>query len=116
MLLELLGIGPSGGGLFFTNLVLAIFCLLALVALAVRYRRIAPGAERQQLRWVFLGFVCGMLLLAAATVGIGAQSVLVSRDPRWQIWMFVTLYPMGSLGMVLHHARADRLGAALPPL
>jgi hypothetical protein len=92
--------GPSSGSLFLTNLVLAIFCLLALAALAARYRRIPAGVERQQLRWVFLGFVCGMLLLAGASVGIGAQSALASRDPRWEIWMFVTFYPMGTTGMI----------------
>jgi hypothetical protein len=93
-------LGPSGDSLFLTNLLLAMFCLLALVALAARYRRIAAGPERQQLRWVFLGFGCGMVLLAAAMIGIGAESALVSRDPRWEVWMFVTFYPIGTLGMI----------------
>ena len=42
------------------------FLGLGVLSIAVPYRRLAPGLERQQVRWVLFGFATGTLLLAAA--------------------------------------------------
>lgn len=40
--------------------------LLLLAAQVVRYRRLEPGAKRQQIKWAALGFAAGFLLVGAA--------------------------------------------------
>jgi hypothetical protein len=40
--------------------------LLLLAAQVVRYRRLDPGRERQQIKWAALGFAAGFLLVGAA--------------------------------------------------
>ena len=43
-----------------------LFAVIA--AQGVRYRRLEPGIERQQIKWVAFGFAAGLLLLAVAFV------------------------------------------------
>jgi hypothetical protein len=43
------------------------FLGLAVLSIALPYRRLPPGLERQQVRWVLFGFVAGTILLFAAT-------------------------------------------------
>jgi hypothetical protein len=74
----------EASGLLSTSLFLpvAIGCILAsLSALAVRYRQLEPGIQKQQLKWVLLGLVCGIALIlsargaALATAGMAIPSV-----------------------------------------
>jgi len=52
------------------NITSISFFLLCLSALLVRFQRVAPGAERQQIRWALFGFagfaVCGIVLTNGA--------------------------------------------------
>jgi hypothetical protein len=74
---------------FSNNLIfstLAAFIVLAAIALVARYRRLEPGAERQQLRWVFLGFVVGALMLMFAIAGLLLSWQIEGADARWDVW------------------------------
>jgi hypothetical protein len=62
------------------------FLLTALVALVARYRKLDPGAERQQLRWAFFGFAIGVALqIIIMLVGVVAHASQ-GDDPRWVAW------------------------------
>jgi hypothetical protein len=70
--------------------------LMLLAGQIVRYRRLEPGAKRQQIKWAALGFTAGFLLVGAA---IGMS--LVHYD-SWSaaargIWLLatVTLFNLG---------------------
>lgn len=43
------------------------FMAVAVLSIALPYRRLPPGLERQQVRWVLFGFATGTILLVAAT-------------------------------------------------
>lgn len=75
------------------------FLLLILAALVSRYRRLAPGAERQQLRWVFLGFVAGVVLLMAGILARTTAEAQQATDPRWLAWDYAFIGPLFFLGM-----------------
>lgn len=64
------------------------FPLLALTALASRYRRVGRGAERQQLRWAFFCLATGTILLGLTFVGLVAASAWQAEDPRWLVWQY----------------------------
>lgn len=64
----------------------SIFCTLAVVALVARYRRLPEGAERQQMRWVFFGFVTGMVLLIVSAFLSILGLRLSAVDARWYAW------------------------------
>ncbi|QDP20373.1 hypothetical protein FMM02_10670 [Sphingomonas xanthus] len=60
-------IGISSTSLY---LPIAIGCILAtLAALTVKYRLLGPGTQKQQLKWVMLGLVCGIGLILSARAG-----------------------------------------------
>ncbi|MBC7986487.1 MAG: hypothetical protein H7X93_07435, partial [Sphingomonadaceae bacterium] len=73
---------------------------LAVAALAARYRRLPPGVERQQLRWVFFGFAVGAILFGAGMVILAGEPMLVALDRRWSVWIEVTVTPFAALGLV----------------
>lgn len=62
------------------------FLLTALVALVARYRKLDPGAERQQLRWAFFGFAVGVALQMTIMVIRVAANASQGEDPRWVAW------------------------------
>jgi hypothetical protein len=84
LLLVLLPLVPPDWG----NLLAAGNCLLAVVALISRYRRLPAGAERLQLRWAFLGFLIGALMIVVSLGfdALGAASIV--EDPRWVVWRY----------------------------
>ncbi|HYD37925.1 MAG TPA: hypothetical protein VEA60_09950, partial [Allosphingosinicella sp.] len=43
------------------------FLAVAVLSIALPYRRLPPGLERQQVRWVLFGFAAGTILLVVAT-------------------------------------------------
>jgi hypothetical protein len=63
-------------------------CLLAIVALGSRYRKLPTGPERLQIRWAFHGFVIGALLFVIAVmIQISAMN-WQAEDPRWVAWQY----------------------------
>jgi hypothetical protein len=62
------------------------FLLTALVALVARYRKLDPGAERQQLRWAFFGFAIGLALQIIIMLIRFAANTWQGGDPRWVAW------------------------------
>ena len=79
------------------QVVVAIAALLALLGShVVRYRRLPPGIERQQLKWAAFGFAAGFVLLLVAFLMVAA----IPDDPSQQNALFnlVTLV-FFSLGM-----------------
>ena len=69
------------------NFSVAFFLGLGVAALAIRYRRLAPVIERQQLRWVFLGFAAGTACIIAITLILAASAALTASDPRMAVWL-----------------------------
>ena len=66
------------------------FLLLALTALVARYRKLDPGAERQQLRWAFFGLAIGLFLeIIIVVIGLAANA-WQGEDPRWVAWNSVS--------------------------
>jgi len=66
------------------GLLSAAFLAVGVACLAFRYRRLSPGAERQQIRWAMFGFVAGTALLA---VGIIFQIIAaLDTNPIAEVW------------------------------
>ena len=86
------------------NLGFVALLALGVAALAFRYRRLPAGAEQQQLRWVFLGFGVGTILLGSGVLIFTAMDMLAQIDRRWLVWGLVLLYPLGALGVVSYAA------------
>lgn len=75
------------------------FLLAAAAALIIRYRRLPAGAERQQLRWVFFGFLAGSAMLVLNIIGLLVSEQLQVTDARWNAWnVFAGLF--GTVGVM----------------
>jgi hypothetical protein len=61
--------------------------VLCLVVQIVRYRALAPGPQRQQIRWVLFGFAAAAIALAASTLAgdIGEEA----SDPARWAWLLI---------------------------
>jgi len=60
------------------------FLAVGVACLALRYRRLSPGTERQQIRWAMFGFVAGIALVAA---GIILQIIAaLDTNPMAEVW------------------------------
>jgi hypothetical protein len=81
------------------NIALPILILSAVTTLAFRYQALPPGPQRQQLRWVFLGFAWGGGLLALVLLSTRATAAAAHADPRWLFWGSFILAPLFSLGL-----------------
>lgn len=55
--------------------------LLLIAAQVIRYRRLEPGLERQQIKWAALGFAIAFLLVGAALI------MSLAPYDRWPIWV-----------------------------
>ncbi len=62
------------------------FLIATVVALVGRYRHLPPGIERQQLRWVFFGFVAGFAMIILGFMWALLSEQLQAVDARWYIW------------------------------
>ena len=69
-----------------------------IAVLALRYRQVAPGVERQQLRWTLLGFAGGTALILAVIMSFLIVTTLYRDDPRAQIWGPLAFSLLVSLG------------------
>jgi hypothetical protein len=93
---------------------LAIGCA-CLAAMMVRYRRLAPGVQRQQIRWTLFGVTAGAFL-AVLWVGAGAVIPLID-DSRLRVWLSLvaivltplsfSLPPLGLLVSLLRYRLYD---------
>jgi len=77
-----------------------IFCVLAIMALVGRYRSLPAGPARQQMRWVFLGFVAGIVLGMLNLVGIVVTDWLLPADSRWYAWGYIPPF-LGNIGSLV---------------
>jgi hypothetical protein len=71
------------------------------IALLLRYRRLADGPERQQLRWAFLGFFVGISLVVLVLPILIAGDWLTAVDARWTVWTTVFVFPFAALSFPL---------------
>jgi hypothetical protein len=69
-------------GLSGEYLVYLAFTVLSVLAIALPYRRLESGQERQQIRWALLGFAMGTLLLAVA---VAVTFIPPGPDRFWAI-------------------------------
>lgn len=83
---------------------LPLFGLLAIITLAaivVRYRRLSPGIERQQVKWAMLGFA-GLILFMLASLGLGLLDRLQTDDRVHFLALILNslAFPAGFLAVV----------------
>lgn len=71
------------------------FLGLGVLSIAVPYRRLAAGLERQQVRWVLFGFAAGTLLLAAAV----AVTYVPETPGTARSWTDLVAQILAALGM-----------------
>lgn len=73
------------------------FLALSVLSIAIPYRRLAGGQERQQTRWVLFGFAGGTMLLAVAV----AVSLLPggASGPGVKSWTALAAQTLAALGM-----------------
>lgn len=73
------------------------FLALSVLSIAIPYRRLPGGLERQQVRWVLFGFAAGTLLLAVAV----ALSLLPggASTPGEKSWTALAAQSLAALGM-----------------
>jgi hypothetical protein len=81
----------------FGNAVGGLSFVLAGTALALRYRCLAAGADRQQLRWAFFGFFMGISLILALLPLLTAETRLITLDARWLLWETAVAKPIAFL-------------------
>ena len=80
----------------------AITALLAIgvAALALRYRRLPPGMERQQLRWSLFGFAAGVTLIAAGTAITTLPALLAGVNYGLVGWLNLLAFAFFALGPI----------------
>jgi hypothetical protein len=77
--------GPSHLGML--NITATALFAASFAAMATRYRSLPEGVERQQIRWVFLGFAAGLLL---ALIGLVILMTIPSIEvDRWRILLLL---------------------------
>ena len=74
-----------------------VLVALAVATLVSRYRKVAAGPERLQLRWAFFGLVIGLLLLCLNFAGEMVADAYLAEDPRWLAWDYALLSPLFTL-------------------
>jgi hypothetical protein len=82
---------------FLGNVIAAVGFVGSGIALLLRYRRLADGRERQQLRWAFFGFFVGISLVVLVLPILIAGDWLTAVDARWTVWTTVFVFPFAAL-------------------
>jgi hypothetical protein len=83
-----------------STIVAFVLPLFLLVCHVIKYRRYAPGVERQQVKWAAFGFGSGLLFLTAAFVVLVATTTAGVTPPVHSL-MIVALFNLGFLAMAL---------------
>ena len=81
-------------GLSGEYLVYLAFTAVAVLAIALPYRRLDSGQERQQIRWALLGFAMGTLLLAVA---VAVTFVPPGPDRSWAVAFAAQIFAVAGL-------------------
>jgi hypothetical protein len=84
-----------GAGLAF---VLPLFLLVCHV---IKYRRIGPGIERQQVKWAAFGFGSGLSLLTASFIVFAATETPTGLSSVLAALIFLALFNFGFMAMAL---------------
>ena len=86
-------LGPIGLGVEYIGYL--VFLALAVLAIALPYRRLESPLERQQIRWALLGFSLGTLLFALATA-----ITFIPPGPSASLAIALSAQILAALGMV----------------
>ena len=81
-------------GLSGEYLVYLAFTALSVLAIALPYRRLESGQERQQIRWALLGFAMGTLLLGVA---VAVTFIPPGPDRSWAIAFAAQIFAVAGL-------------------
>jgi hypothetical protein len=82
------------------TLIAFVLPLLLLVCHVIKYRRFAPGIERQQVKWAAFGFGSGLLLEVAAFTLLGVVDTPTGPSPFMSLAV-ITLFNLGFMAMAL---------------
>lgn len=74
--------------------------LFLLVCHVIKYRRFAPGIERQQVKWAAFGFASGLLMLTAAFIVFDATDTPTGTSVLASM-VIITLFQAGFMAMAL---------------
>lgn len=86
--------------LLVSSLIAFVLPLFLLVCHVIKYRRFAPGIERQQVKWAAFGFGSGLLLLTLAFALFVATDTPVGPPPLASLAV-VALFNFGFMAMAL---------------
>jgi hypothetical protein len=75
-----------------------VLLAVSVLAIAVRYRRLAAGRERQQIRWVLFGFALGTALLCLAMAATFVRDAFAG-DEGVRLWSGLAAQSLAALGM-----------------
>ncbi len=78
-----------------------LLMVAAVANLALRYRRMEPGTERQQMRWFLFGFAAGTMSLTVAMLLSLASEALFAGDVVANAWLQSLFFIFGPMGGVL---------------
>lgn len=91
-----------GATLYLLSVGVVILLMVAAVAnLALHYRRMVPGTERQQMRWFLFGFAAGTLSLSIAVLLSVTSELLFAGDVVANAWLQILFYLFGPMGGVM---------------
>ena len=75
------------------------FMAVAVLSIALPYRRLPPGLERQQVRWVLFGFASGTILLVLATAITFLPDARPGAGGAAKTWAELAAQLLAALGM-----------------
>ncbi len=76
-----------------------VFLSLSVLSIAVPYRRLPGGLERQQVRWVLFGFASGTLLLVLAVAATFVPGPGAAAGGRTAMWSALAAQSLAALAM-----------------
>jgi hypothetical protein len=82
------------------TLIAFVLPLFLLVCHVIKYRRFAPGIERQQVKWAAFGFGSGLALLTLAFVLLGLTNTPTGPSPLTSLAV-IALFNFGFMAMAL---------------
>jgi hypothetical protein len=82
------------------TLIAFVLPLFLLICHVIKYRRFAPGIERQQVKWAAFGFGSGLLLEVAAFTLLGVVDTPTGPSPFMSLAV-ITLFNLGFMAMAL---------------